>query len=104
MIEIHRCPNSGAPLKTCQSKDFASIKVTKQTSPTIPHWFPIWNKTEAGEKYGMYWLVTDIWWTSNSDFKLQVSNLRFFKDDGSEWKLPMYDVPAPKVADDEVVV
>jgi len=88
VIEIKHCVKTKAPIQTCTASEAAFIKVTK-ANPGVPDWFPIWNKTIAGSRYGHYWLVTDLWWTSNTAMFLRTDNLRFFNDDGSEWKMPL---------------
>ena len=48
--------------------------------------------------HGKYFLVIDIWWTSDTDFKLSADNLRFFKDNGEEWFMDM-TVGMPPIAE-----
>jgi len=96
VIRVHRCPNpAGSPLQTCTSGPFSEIKVTKAPPPGVQKekWFKVWNKEIAGQHYGHYWFVTDLWWTSNTDFQLSVDNLKFFNNDGSEWKMPLDGAP-----------
>lgn len=90
IIEIRHCPNEASPMPTCSAKEFAEIHVTRPNLGA-PDWFPIWNETRMGDRFGHYWLVSDIWHTSNSDFTFSVSNVRFFLDDGSEWFIPPED-------------
>eukprot|EP00927_Polykrikos_kofoidii_P068610 TRINITY_DN63956_c0_g1_i1.p1 TRINITY_DN63956_c0_g1~~TRINITY_DN63956_c0_g1_i1.p1 ORF type:complete len:319 (+),score=37.11 TRINITY_DN63956_c0_g1_i1:48-1004(+) len=90
VFEIRHCRNTASPISTCSSDDFAAIWVSKP-NPGAPDWLPVWNRTRMGDRFGHYWLVSDIWHTSNTDFELSVSNLRFFRDDGSEWLMPLDD-------------
>mmetsp|Transcript_118822 Transcript_118822/g.236720 ORF Transcript_118822/g.236720 Transcript_118822/m.236720 type:complete len:387 (-) Transcript_118822:273-1433(-) len=66
------------------------------TKPGLPSsFFPVWKKASAGDMYGHYWMVLDIWYTSGTDFSLDISNVKFHKDDGSEWKMPLKGDPPP---------
>mmetsp|Transcript_105289 Transcript_105289/g.307784 ORF Transcript_105289/g.307784 Transcript_105289/m.307784 type:complete len:346 (-) Transcript_105289:71-1108(-) len=85
VVEVRHCTQ---PSSSCTAGDYSSIKVTKP-NPTVPDWFPVWNKEKAGARYGHYWLVADLWWTSDTDFKLNVSGVRFFFDNGTEWRMPL---------------
>jgi len=99
VIRVYHCPNSGSErAKTCGvsgSWPFAEIKVEKAPPANVPRdkWFPIWNKAVAKEHYAKYWLVADMWWTSNNDFKLTADNVKFFKNDGTEWKMDLHGPP-----------
>lgn len=102
VIRVYRCPlKADENLTTCPSDSpYAEILATKMPQPSRvvrADWFPVWNKDEAGDQYGMYWLVADIWWTSGTDFKLSVENVQFFYDNGTEWKMPL-DGPPPSAA------
>jgi len=96
IIRVHHCENpQGVPLSTCDSEEFGEIKVTKPPPSDISRedWFRVWNKGIAKDRYAKYWFVTDIWWTSGTDFKLSVDNIRFFKADDSEWIMPLDGAP-----------
>merc|ERR1712151_433647 len=58
-------------------------------------WFPVWDKQSAKDKYGKYWLVADIWYTSETDFKLSLDNIKFHYNNGSEWTMPLGGPPPP---------
>jgi hypothetical protein len=88
VFEVRRCPNTGAPMETCEEGDFSQIKVQKP-APSIPDWFPIWNKDLVGDNYAKYWLAVDMWLTSDTDFAITVNNVQFFQDDDTEWKMPL---------------
>lgn len=95
VIKVHRCPNRGSNLTTCENNEFAEIKVAKPApAGTAAEWFRVWNKDDAKERYAKYWLVIDMWWTSNTDFQLTADNVKFFKKDGTEWEMPL-DVGNP---------
>jgi len=92
-LRIYRCEHGSS---TCdEDRPYAEIKI--EADPPADdierdQWFPIWNKDLAGEAYGHYWLVADIWWTSDTDFQLKVANVKFFKND-TEWKMPLDGQP-----------
>lgn len=88
-LRVYRCEQGSS---TCgEDSPYAEIRVDADP-PTDDierdQWFPIWNQELAGAVYGHYWLVADIWWTSDSDFQLKVDNVKFFKSD-TEWKMPL---------------
>jgi hypothetical protein len=93
VIRVHRCKNpDDKNLTTCDSSDFSEIRVEKSIAGTTiekEDWFRVWNKELAGERYGKYFLVIDMWWTSDTDFKLSADNVKFFFDDGKEWVMDM---------------
>jgi len=97
IINVYRCPEG---LSTCpDSSPNAQIKVQKAAPPgTQDKWFPVWNKEVAKEHYGKYWLVADMWWTSATDFKLSVDNVKFFFDNDTEWKMDLSTGNPPKVS------
>merc|ERR1739845_283158 len=109
VIRVHRCPNpQGQNLTTCDAGTYSEIRVQKKGPPNVlpTDWFRIWNKDVAKEHYANYWLVADMWWTSNTDFQLSVDNMKFYKDNGEEWIMPL-DGPPPKAAaaaETEIVV
>lgn len=98
VIRVYRCPLPLAgSLTSCpEGSPYSEIRVTKMPQPwgvAREDWFPVWNKDIAGDHYGKYWLVADMWWTSGTDFKLSVKNVRFFLDNGTEWKMPLSGPP-----------
>lgn len=91
VIEVRHCRNSDTPMETCDQGQVASMKVEKPADDIV-NWFPIWNKDEVGDNYAKYWLAADMWYTSDTDFTLEVDNVHFFHDDDTEWKMPLgYD-------------
>jgi len=85
-IRLQRCANPrNKNLTTCNNGEYAEIKVGP--------WYPVWNRDKAGVRYGMYWLVSDIWQTDGTSFQLTVDNVRFYKEDGSEWKMALNGEP-----------
>jgi len=86
VIRIHRCTNPrGKNLTTCKNGQTATIRNLQN--------FPIWQKDVAKERYAKYWLVSDIWWTSDTNFMLRVDNVKFFNDDNTEWKMALNGDP-----------
>jgi hypothetical protein len=102
VINVYRCPQDATgSVTTCPDSSLhSSIKVTKPGPANVPKekWFKIWNKDVAKDLYAHYFIVIDMWWTSGTDFKLSADNIKFFKNDGSEWKMPLDDPPPPTPA------
>jgi hypothetical protein len=94
VLRVYRCSQ---PATHCdESSDYAEIKV--ESDPPAPDidpadWFPVWNKAKAKEWYGHYWIVADIWWTSDTDFELSVGNASFYFDNGTAWEMPLDGTP-----------
>lgn len=93
VVRVYRCSNSAdSKMSTCpHGSYYAEIKVDKPPPAGVPKdkWFPIWNKEVAGKYYANYWLVADMWLTSNTDFKMKVDNVKFFHNEGTEWKMEL---------------
>merc|ERR1719469_1401941 len=92
-IRVYRCSHQ----ESCDGgDDYSEIDISKQppTGTNREEWFQVWNKDIAKDRYAKYWLVADIWWTlEHSDFKLSAKNVRFFKENGEEWTMPLNDAP-----------
>jgi len=97
-INAQNLPGQGRVIevKHCDRNDQCGSAKLFATKPGLPSgWFPVWNKASAGDKYGHYYIILDIWFASGTDFSLDISNLKFHKDDGSEWKMPLKGDPPP---------